>query len=123
MTRPYQKRPLIASVTSTYKHDFKADILSAAYNTREIIRQVSETKDIGVPQHTACFSELDLLPCQLLKASGLIEDRLRLRVIRTTDLPLIMRHTAKSSVSAGVTSQPAVTPTTMQKKFRPNPKK
>jgi hypothetical protein len=47
----------------------------------------------------------------ITKASGLLEDRLRRRVMRNTGLSHIMRHTAKSSVSAGVASQHAVTPT------------
>ena len=46
-------------------------------NTREIIRQVSETKDIGVPQQLV-FQRVRLTSMSAIKkANGQLEDRLR----------------------------------------------
>ena len=52
------------------------------------------------------------------KASGLLEDRLRRRVMRNADLTHIMRHTGNYAVSAGVASQPAATPATIATMFQ-----
>jgi hypothetical protein len=69
-----------------------------------------------VPQESSggVFQRVRLTSMSAIKkANGLLEDRLRRKVMRNADLSHIMRHTGKSTASAGVASQPAATPATI----------